>query len=110
MSMDGSAKKRQVADDVEYFVTYEFVGVTERFIGENGIFSDDDGVFEAAAFDEAVFYEILDFLKKAERASMGDVALPTFGRDFHAAELSESAFFVGTGAGNFEDFIREQGH
>jgi hypothetical protein len=108
--VDGPAKQSEVADDIEDLVPDEFIGIAQWFVSEDGIFADDDGVFEAAAFNQPVFDEELDLFEKAKRAGMSDVALPGFWGNFEAAKLSEPTFFIGAGAGDFENLVGEKGH
>lgn len=110
VSMDRPAEQCEVTDDVEDFVANEFVGITKGFVGENGIFADDDSIFEATAFDETVFDEIFDFFEEAEGAGVGDIAFPRIRSNFKAAKLGEPALFVGAGAGDLENFVGEKGH
>ena len=105
-----SAEQRQIADDVEHFVPDELVRISQRFVGEHCIFTNDDGVFETATFNEPILDQKLYLFEKTKRPRMRDVALPAFGSNFEAAKLGETAFFVGAGAGNFEDFVGKKGH
>jgi hypothetical protein len=88
-------------------VPHKFLAVTQRLGRENGVVADNDGVFQAAAFDEAVLDEELDLLKKTKRPRVGDFADPGLRRKFDAEELGETAFGVGAGASDLEPFVRK---
>ena len=85
------AQQRQVADDIEHFVPHEFVRIAQRFVGQDGIVANDDGVFQAAAFDQAVLDQELDLLEKAKCAGVGDIAFPGLRRKLEAEKLGKSA-------------------
>ena len=55
MPMHRPAKQGEVAHNVEDLVPHEFVGVAQGFIRQDSVFANNDGVFETASFDEAVF-------------------------------------------------------
>ena len=65
-------KQREIADDIEDLVTDELVLIPERFAGENGVATDDDGVLEAATLDETLLHERFHFLVEYEGAGLGD--------------------------------------
>ena len=67
----GEADQSEVADEVEGFVTAEFVGVAEGAV-HNAVFGQDDGVIERAAADEAHGAERLDIGFEAEGAGTGE--------------------------------------
>ena len=53
-------QQEQVAHQVEDFVANKLVVEAEAFFTENGLVFDDDGVVEAAAFNEAAIHKCLD--------------------------------------------------
>src|SRR5262249_15701901 len=110
VAMDRAAEEGEIADDIEHFVPDEFVRVPQWFGGENGIVSNDYGIFEAPAFDQAIGDQEFDLFKETKGARIGQLALPGFGGEFDAVKLGEAALLIGTGASDFEGVIREQGH
>src|ERR1035441_32736 len=65
---------------------------------------------QAAAFDQAIVDQELDFLVKAKRARVREIALPGRGRQFDAVELGKPALLIGARAGDLERLRREQRH
>ena len=80
----------------------EFVLVAERFAREDRVAADDDGVLEAAALDQALFHQRLDFLVKNEGAGQRDVLGVIAGLGIPRAELRVLAEMVGVGATHLE--------
>ena len=88
-----AADQRKIADDIEHLVADKFVGITQRFGGEDGVVTNDHRIFKAATLNEAVFDEKLDLFEETKCSSVREFALPTFGRDFEAVKLSEARLF-----------------
>ncbi len=105
VGLEPEGEEGEVADDVEDFVPDEFVGVTEGFAGNQGVTFDDDGVLEAAALDEALVHEGLDFLVEDEGAGLAEVFGEFGGVFFPVEELGEVAGVVGVGAGDLEAVV-----
>ena len=110
MPADRPAEQRQIAHNVEHLVPHKFLGIPQRFGCQHRVVADDDGIFQAAALDEAVFDEELDFLVKTKCPCVRQFRLPGLGGDFRAVKLGEPAFFVRAGAGDFEGLVGKQRH
>ena len=65
-AQERSAHQRQVADNIEHLVADELLRIAQRLVRQHGVVTDDHGVLEAAAFDQAVLDEELDLLEKAK--------------------------------------------
>ena len=100
MAEEGASDQGEVADDIENFVADEFVGEAERFFAQDGVVADDNGVFEAAAADEAFLHERLDVFVVDEGAGGGDVLFVGLGSDLEAEVLRVVAVGAGLGAGD----------
>src|SRR5437773_2527979 len=91
MAANGLPEKRKVADDIDDLVTHEFVGEPQRFFAQDRFAAHDDGVLEAAAFDEDFFHERLDFFVINKRPGWRDLALVNCRGDFCGKKLRELA-------------------
>jgi len=104
---EGFSEERNVADDVQDLVADELIRIAKRFVGENRIIADDDGILKTAAFDETVGVEIFDFFKETERACVGDFLGPGFRVNFDAEIFGHATAAARTCAGNLELVVRE---
>lgn len=67
-------------------MAHELVGVAQGVV-QDGLVTDDDGVFEVAAADEALVLEHLDLAQKTEGASGGDFVFEGLGVDVERGVL-----------------------
>ena len=110
MAVQRPAQQRKVADDIEHLVPDKFLRITQRLGRQHGVVADDHGVFQAAAFDQAVLDQVLDLLVKTKRARVRQFLLPGLGREFDAVKLREAALLVRAGAGDLEAVVGKQRH
>src|SRR5436190_155995 len=68
------AYKCQVTDNVEDFVTREFVGETQWFFAQDSLAADYNGVFQTTTFDQIFLHERRDFFVINERSRGRDFA------------------------------------
>ena len=99
--------KREVANDIEDFMADEFVVEPERFLAQDGVAADDDGIFEAATFDQIFFHQRLHVFVENKSPRGRDFAFVDGGRDFRGQKLGEAAARPDLGAGDAEFFIRQ---
>src|SRR5258706_244907 len=104
------AAQRKIPHDVEHFVPDEFLGIAQRLGREHGVIANNDRVFEAAAFDEAVLEKQFDLVVKTKRACVRQFVFPGFRRDGRAVKLREASLFVRTGAGDLEVLVGKHRH
>ena len=102
MAEQRASDQGEVADDIEDLVTDEFVRKTERLFAQHGVVADDNGIFEAAAADEAFLHERLDVFVVDEGAGGGDVVFVNLRGDFEAEVLRVVAVRTSLGAGDAE--------
>src|SRR6202007_2652508 len=75
VAANATANQSEVANNIEDFVPNEFVWKTQRFLAENGIPAQDDGVFQATALDQVLLHQRLDILVINKRPGRGDLAV-----------------------------------
>ena len=80
---NATANQREIANNIVDFVPNEFVGEAQRFLAENGIAAQDDGVFQAAALDQVLLHERFDLLVVNKCPGRGYLALENRRRDFN---------------------------
>ena len=107
--LDAAPEQGEVADDVEHLVAHELVGEAHRLLAQHAVAAHDDGVFQAAALDEALFHERLDVLVKRERPRRGDFLFVGLGRDFQRAVLREPPAGADLRAGDAERVVGHDG-
>src|SRR5207247_9894311 len=61
MSANASADERDIADDVENFVPREFIGKTQRFLTQDSIAPNHNGVFQTSSFNQILLHQRRDF-------------------------------------------------
>lgn len=106
---DAAAVEDEVADHVHGLVAGQFVVEAEGFFAEDLVAFEDDGVFDAAAFDEAFFDEGGDVFVEAEGAGGGKFGFVGFRRDDCVKVLGEAAFRADAGDGDAEVFRGKDG-
>lgn len=92
----------KVADEIENFVTNKFVRETQGFLAENTFSAGDDGIFQAAAFDEPFLHQRLDVFVKNKGPGPGDFLFVKFRGDLRAQVLGEPPFGTHLGARDAE--------
>src|SRR5438552_850164 len=68
MTANASADERKVADDIENFVPREFVGKTQRFLAQDGVTPNNNGVFQTSPFNQVFLHQRRDFLVENKSA------------------------------------------
>src|ERR1043166_1266916 len=89
VTVNSLPEKREVPDDIEDFVTDEFVGEPKRFLAQHRVAANHDRVFETAALDEVLVHQVTDVLVKNERPCRRDLVLVNRGRNFGGKELGK---------------------
>ena len=109
VGVDGASDQGEVTDDIEHLVTHELLGIPEGFGGQDSVVADDDGIFEAAALDEAVFDEELDFLVEAEGPGMAEFLFPGSWGHLGGKMLGEPSTAIRAGARDAEAVVGKGG-
>jgi hypothetical protein len=107
VGLEVTGKEGEIANNIEDFVTNEFVFVAHGFATKEAIAADDDGVFEGASLDEAFVHEGFDFLVKNKGAGTADIFEVGLFGDLQAEKLGVFSGMVGVGAGNFKAVMRK---
>src|SRR5213075_183963 len=90
MSANASADERDIADDVENFVPREFIGKTQRFLTQDSIAPNHNGVFQAASFDQVFLHQRRDFFVEDKSACGRDFAFVKRRRNLGGEKLGEA--------------------
>ena len=88
----------------------KLLAVAHRLSRQHSVVTDDDGILEAAAADEAVLDEVLYLLVKTKRPRVGNLDLPRLGCQLDAEKLGEPSALVGACASDLEAGVREGGY
>ena len=89
VTADTPADQREIADNIEDFVPYEFVGKTQRLLAEHRLAAHDNRIFEAAALDQILIHERLDILVVNKCPRRSDLAFESCRRNFYRQKLRE---------------------
>ena len=73
MALDRHPHQEKISDQVENFMSNEFVGETQFLVALDLVPLDHDGVVVASAFDQTHFPQAVDFFLEGERAGGGDL-------------------------------------
>ena len=101
--------EHEVADEVEGFVAGELIVEAHGLFGHDLLATDDDGVFERAAFDEALVEEGLDVFVEGEGAGGGNFFFVELGGHDGGEVLYKAAVFSDVGDGDTELLIGDDG-
>ena len=91
-------------------MTHKLVGKAERFLAQDGVASDDEGVLEAATLDQPLLHQILHILVVDKGAGGSNLARVDLRGDLEGEILGESAVVVGLGAGDLESIVWKDRH
>ena len=108
MAPQWPTRQSQIADDIEDLVTDKFVGESQRFLAENGVAADHEGILKAPPFDQTFLHQILHILVVDKSAGGGDVTRKDFGSDFQGKVLGETPIGTDLGAGDAKSVVRKE--
>ena len=110
MAANRFAQQRQVADDVQHLVPHKFLAIPQRLGRQHRVVADDDGVFQAAALDQAVLEQKFNLFEKTKRPRVRQFLFPSLRRDFGGIKLREPPLLVRARAGDLEILVGKQRH
>ena len=95
-----TADQREVADNVEDFVSDEFVLKTQRLFAQDCVAAHHHRIFQTTALDQIFLHQRLDLFVVDKRPGRRDLALEEFRYDVGRHELRETIVRPGLGARN----------
>jgi hypothetical protein len=110
MSLNRTPKQGKVANNIQDLVPNKFFGITQRFVRQNSVITNNHCILQAAAPYQPVVEQVFQLLVKTKCPGVSEFFFPRLRRKFHTVELRESSLSIRTRAANFESLVRKQRH